>query len=375
MEMPLQSSGLDKTWLQQLGREFSRSLVNNAHLGAYLEPLLQSIRPYWTAIGHRARVVGLRDESAEIFTLVLEPMDGWAGFQAGQFVELSIDLDGRRLSRCFSICSSPSYFEQTGRIELTIRIQDQGRVTPKLRSDLRVGKFIGISKAKGDFLLRQGDRPLLLIAGGSGITPFRSMLEEMSHQTIAPDTTLLYYCRTEDAHLFQAVFDSVANKHSNIRIVCIATSTQGRFHSGHLTEYCEDFQNRDIYLCGPGGLIALAQSTLTELGVSSEQIHLEHFGPAPVEVGTIAADGRVLFSRSSTTVEADSEKPESILTMAEENGLRPNSGCRMGVCGQCRCTKTSGVVYNTRTGLHSDTGTETIQLCVSVPIGDVTIQL
>ena len=375
METPLFNSRLDKSWLKQLGREFSRSLVNNAHLGSYLEPFLQSVRPYWTTTGHRARVLALRDESNEIFTLVLEPVGSWAGFHAGQFVELSLDLDGRRLSRCFSISSSPSHFAQTGRIELTIRIQEQGRVTPKLRSNLKVGQFIGLSDAKGDFQLEQTDSPLLLIAGGSGITPFRSMLEEMFHQENARDTTLLYYCRAEDSHLFQPLFESLTNKHSNIKIVCLATSSQGRFQFGHLLDYCEDFQDREIYLCGPGGLIQLAQSTLTELGVSSEQIHLEHFGPAPVEIGTIAVDSRVLFSNSSKTIDADSEKPESILTMAEENGLRPNSGCRMGVCGQCRCTKTSGVVYNTRTGLHSDTGTETIQLCISVPVGDVTIQL
>jgi stearoyl-CoA 9-desaturase NADPH oxidoreductase len=375
MHMPIQSPVASRSWLKDLGREFSRAMVNSPDPGSYFEPLIQAFLPSWTALGHRAQVVGLRDEKPQVFTLQLKPLGAWPGFQAGQFVELSLDLNGRRLTRCFSISSSPSHFAQTGQIELTIRIKPQGRITPMLYSDLLRDQVLEISKAKGDFVLANGQNRLLYIAGGSGITPFRSMLQELSQSQNTANAMLLYYCSNEGDHLFSKEFDRLAAAYPHLKVVRIVTRQQGRFHADHLAEYCADYRQRDVYLCGPAGLIQSARSILKDAGVPRTQIHVEHFGPAPVDREGLQAKGRVLLNGSSKTLETSDEESGSILAMAEQHGLRPQSGCRMGLCGQCRCTKTSGVVYNTRTGLYSDTGKERIQICVSVPVGDVAIEL
>ena len=163
-----QTPSSENHWYRHLGREFSRSMVNNPELGSYLEPLIQRFRPYWSTTGHRARVINLIDESPQVFSITLKPSKDWPGFQAGQFIEIYTEQDGRRLTRCFSISSSPSSFKVDGTITLTIRVQDQGRVTPRLRNHLQAGDFIGLSKAQGDFTLSKALRPRLLIAGGSG---------------------------------------------------------------------------------------------------------------------------------------------------------------------------------------------------------------
>lgn len=362
-------------WYRQLGREFSRAMVNNAELGSYLEPFIQQFRPYWSTTGYRARVVKLTPESAEVFTITLKPSRDWPGFEAGQFIELYTEQDGRRLTRCFSISCAPSWFQKDGTITLTIREQHQGRVTPKLRRDLRPGAFIGISKAKGDFTLSQSCAPRLFIAGGSGITPFRSMIQELSEQPGTQDTTLMYYSGQEGSHLFEQELKALSRTQPHINVQMIATEHRGRFSAQELTEFCPDFSKRDIYICGPTGMIQSAIKICREAGAPEHQIHFEYFGAAPIDSTSLDTQGLVVFQKSGTSASNPEGHPQSILTLAEQSGLNPKSGCKMGLCGQCQCTKTSGVVYNTKTGLRSDTGKESIKLCISVPVGDVAVEL
>jgi ferredoxin-NADP reductase len=362
-------------WMKHIKEEFSRAIVNNAHLGSYIEPMVQSFQPHWTLSGYRARLVKRQDENKHVFTITLKPSKNWPGFCAGQFIEIYTEQNGQRLTRCFSISSSPCSFAKHGTIELTIRIQENGRVTPALHQDLKAGQFIGISEAKGDFILSEKPSPLLLVAGGSGITPFRSILQEMSHQQKAPNTTLLYYAQDQDSHLFKQELEQLASQHSNINIVCISTKVAGRFRIGHLLQHCADYTSCNIYICGPTGMIQSVNKILLDTGMNDAQIHFEYFGAAPIEGVNTDTEGRVLFSKSTKSVASLPGQPESILTLAEQSGVNPKSGCKMGLCGQCQCTKTSGVVFNTKTGLTSDTGKESIKLCISVPVGDVTIDL
>jgi ferredoxin-NADP reductase len=350
-------------------------MVNNAEFGSYLEPLIQQFRPYWSTTGYRARVVKLIDESPRVFSITLKPAKGWSGFSAGQFIEIYTEQDGRRLTRCFSISSSPSSFKIDGTITLTIRVQDRGRVTPQLRTNLQAGDFIGLSKAQGDFTLSKTPRARLLIAGGSGITPFRSMLGEISQEADAQHTTLLYYSGHKGSHLFEQKFRELAQAHSHINVKFLETKRDGRPNIQHLLEHCPDFSQRDIYICGPTGMIQAARNMCTQAGTPAAQIHFEYFGAAPIESTALDTQGLVVFNKSGKSATSQASQPQSILSLAETSGLNPKSGCKMGLCGQCQCTKTSGVVYNTKTGLRSDTGKESIKLCISVPVGDVAVEL
>ena len=361
----------------KLHREFSRAMVNNPRLSSFFEPFIQTVLPAWSNIATHTRVVGLRDESPTTFSLVLKPSRQWSGFDAGQFVELAVQLNGRRVSRYFTISSSPNYFNDTGLIELTIQEQPGGLVTPYLRQSLRAGDYIQLSHAQGNFTQPESS-PLgsqLFIAGGSGITPFRSMLEEMLHQRTPRETTLLYYARHEHEHLFAKEFSEVTAKHPQVKVVYISSKSQGRFNHTHLQQHYKGLKPSDVFICGPAGMIQSAQNTLIHHGVPRESLHCEYFGPPPREVNTELTEGRVSFTKSNVLVSTSSTQEQSILALAESSGLKPNHGCRMGVCGQCRSTKSSGIVRNLQTGSQSDTGCETIQLCISVPVGDVTIAL
>lgn len=364
---------------------FSQALTQHNTFTGYFQPLIQLLVPHWSSDAYRAKVVEIRDEMADMYTLVLKPQSGlidrdWPAFKAGQFIELMVEKDGSRTLRCFSISSSPAYYEKTGLIELSIRIQQQGRITPWIRQQLSPGSLVNISAAQGDFVLPQSthsnDKPekLLFIAGGSGITPFRSMLQQLDQTKAALDIHLMYYSRDDQQVLFQHEFQQLEQQFDGLSITFVDSEKDGFICTEHLQAYCSDYYQRNAFICGPSPMIQQARKVLAELDVEKNNINFEFFGAAPLE-SVSGSEGAVLFQASDKTVLSKQDRPNSLLEQAEEAGITPVSGCRIGVCHQCICKKKSGVVFNTRTQEYSDTGHEEIQLCISVAQGDVVLDL
>lgn len=361
---------------------FSQALTQHSSFSGYLQPLIQMLMPLWTTDAYRAQIIEIRDEMADMYTLVLKPQTGlidrqWPNFVAGQFIELMVEKDGARTLRCFSISSSPAYYTKTGYIELSIRIQQQGRITPWIRQQLALGSLVNISAAQGDFILpeemiySQKPEKLLFIAGGSGITPFRSMLQQQAAEL---DIHLLYYSRNNQQIVFQHEFEQLQKEHPSITITFVDSEADGFISVEHLQNYCSDFYQRTAFICGPSPMIQQARKVLTEQGITQAKINFEFFGAAPIELEN-SAQSIVNFQVSEKIVISEKDKTLTLLEQAEEQGLTPVSGCRIGVCHQCICKKKSGVVFNTRTQEYSDTGSEEIQLCISVAQGDVVLDL
>ncbi|MGM0564681.1 MAG: ferredoxin reductase [Pseudomonadota bacterium] len=368
----MNASQTKQNLLQRAYRQFSMALVNSGSLTHYFEPLFEPYSPLGGFAHQRAEVVGLRWESDQVYTVVLRPNKMWGGFEAGQFIELGVEYNGARMTRCFSISSSPDQWRREGTIELSIRVQSEGKITPWLPRALQLGQSVGLSKAQGEFTRVASASRHLMVAGGSGITPFRSMLQEAASRGDESDITLLYYASSAGQHLFEEEFRQAAERCPNLRLVFVASDSDGRLNAAQLEQHCPDFARREIYLCGPNGLIQGARDLFSDLGVADSQVHYEHFGPAPIDYDSAATGGRVVLRVSGAEVDADGTR--SLLDEAESTGARPQAGCRIGVCHQCKCRKASGVVLNTRTGTLSDSGPEDIQLCISVPVGEVEIE-
>lgn len=376
------------TLMQKRWSWFSQSLTQHDTFSGYFQPLIQMVFPLWTTDAYRASIVEIRDEMPDMYTVVLKPKKGildrhWPSFKAGQFIELMVEKAGVRTLRCFSISSSPAYYEKTGFIELSIRIQANGRMTPWMRNQLKVNDLVNISEAKGEFVLPDDiytstqNKKLLFIAGGSGITPFRSMLQQQAQFSgLIPklDIHLLYYSRDDQQILFKKELDQLEKEYPSLTITFVDSEKDGFINEGHLQGYCSDYYQRSTFICGPAPMIQQARKVLSQLDVSSDQIHFEFFGAAPLDLES-NAQSAVLFQSSNKTVVSEKDKVSTLLEQAEEQGISAVSGCRIGVCHQCICKKKSGVVFNTRTQEYSDTGSEEIQLCISVAQGDVVLDL
>lgn len=365
--MTQSTSTKQKNWLSQ-------ALTNHHSVKAFFEPVVQIIKPNWQANSYQAKVIENRTESDLVYSLVLKPAKHWPSFEAGQHIDIQVEINGSRYSRTFSLSHSPEYHTETGLIELTIRKQQHGKVTPWLAANLQAGSTIHLSKARGDFTLPQHTTPLLLIAGGSGITPFRSFLHQLATTVADQDVHLIYYNQAIEP-LFATEWLQLHQLMPNLTVSLIDTAQQGVISSKQLTQTCKDFKQRVAYICGPLGLITTSRDLLLDLGMKDEDVHHELFGPKPINPSIRNQAGQVVFSLSGKTVDTTANQTQSLLELAEASNTNPISGCRMGVCHQCKCHKKQGVVYNTLTESYSDTGAEDIQLCISVAVGDVTLDL
>jgi ferredoxin-NADP reductase len=358
----------------------AQALTNHNSFKDFIEPIAQLIRPNWQSSGCFAQVVNKRIESKLVYSLILKPSKKWPIHIAGQHVSIQVEINGVRYHRIFSISCSPSFFQQSGLIELTIRLQDHGKVTQWMAKNLESGDAIRISEPQGQFTLPLHNQPLLLIAGGSGITPFRSFIHQLNANNATQDIHLVYYNQSTTP-LFLTEWQQLNQSMHNFKVSLIDTDVSGLISAEQITDTCPDLIQRTAYLCGPYGLITTSRDILIELGVDSSNIHHELFGPKPISTTknntTANLDddlvSQVTFSQSNKKV--DDVAQQTLLEVAESAALNPPSGCRMGICHQCKCTKQQGVVYNTLTNTYSDTGTEDIQLCISMAVGDVTLVL
>lgn len=361
---------------------FNLSLFNSRRAGDYFEYLLQGIDPMWSATECRARIVDVRDETADTRTWVLRPTASWNGFKAGQHLHIGMEINGARQTRTFTISSTPREWAQQGTISLTVKKVPNGRVTPWMHEHLLPGAVVSISQAAGEFQLpAEPEGALAFIAAGSGITPIASQLNTLASCNMPVPTTLLYFARTEQDFIFGNNLTALAKSAPRFKLHLIASDggskksrsalPQGMISAEHISAVLKG-KPEHIYVCGPHPFRELTKQLLAEQGYPHHCIHEEAFGLPPV-LRTEGAPVTVQFSRSKTATTTD--QPGTLLELAEQSGLKPASGCRMGICYTCKCTKKSGQVRNVITGEISSNDEEDIQICVTTPVSDVELAL
>jgi ferredoxin-NADP reductase len=342
-----------------------------------IDRYLELVNPMVTVRDLRAEITGVRRQTADTVTLTLRPTWQWEGFKAGQFVQVGVVINGVRHTRCYSPANSQHGDKRT--IELTVKAHPEGLVSQHLRNNARVGEVIDLSQSGGQFHLPDV-RPdnVLLVSGGSGITPVLSMLRTLVDEGYRGRVTFLHYAYTEKDVTYLHELRSIAAAHDNIDLVLAYTDEnaggdlQGFFGIEHLKAAAPWYEEAETFLCGPPGLMKSVQALFGELGLS-ERLHTEEFQPAPLAIDDDETpSGTLTFSDSNAAKE---NSGASLLEEAESAGLSPEFGCRMGICFTCTAVKTSGCTKSLLTGELNDNPDEPIQLCVSKAVGDVTIRI
>ncbi|TWS17681.1 ferredoxin reductase [Tsukamurella asaccharolytica] len=317
----------------------------------------------WTDIRGRVTAVSRRTDRTVTFTVA--PTRQFEGFEAGQFIQVSVVIDGVRQTRCFSPASS---HHQGGDLEFTVTADADGHVSKYLREHLAVGDVLGLTPAAGTFTLpgTPGNRPahIRLISGGSGVTPVLSMVRTLVDEGHDGAVDVLHFCRDSADNPYREELERLAQL-PNVSVTFEYTRAGGR-HLG--PEHLEDLG--DIgFACGPAPLLEAAKQLYSDAGV---ELRIEEFTPPVAAAPSGEATGTVRFTESGTQVDNDGR---SILDQAESSGLFPESGCRMGICFSCTAIRKSGCTTNILTGESSDEPDQHIQVCISAPAGDVEIAL
>lgn len=210
-----------------------------------------------------------------------------AGFQfkAGQFVNVTLveppETDAEGNSRSFSMASAP--FET----DLIVATRIRDTAFKRVLKAMPTGSEVSIAGPFGSFTLRQNSRPAVFLAGGIGITPFRSMLLQAARERLSRRLFLFYSNRRpEDAPFLDELLGFEA-KTDGFRVIGTMTDMQksrrawqgetGYINGAMLTKYVGDLAAPIYYSAGPPGLVAAMQKMLSEAGVGEDDIVTEEF--------------------------------------------------------------------------------------------------
>jgi ferredoxin-NADP reductase len=324
-------------------------------------------------VAHRAM------ECEKIVSLHLEAADGAAlpPFRPGQFLTFRLrDASGRAIPRNYSISSDP---QDLSHYRISVRREEHSRVGARhMHGAMPVGATIEATEPKGRFWLDGSSRrPVILLAGGIGITPLMAMAHALARD--GGRRSRLVHDWEDGPRPFEAELQAMAAA-PNFRAVQSSVSRD-------VLESLLPIGDYEAYLCGPEAFMQTAYDLLLELGLREERIAYEFFGPAKrlvagggaavaapppaVAVGPVE-DGAILitFAKSGRAAVWDGGS-RTLLDFAEARGLAPAFSCRNGVCNTCIC-KVEGEVRYIEEPLEAP-GAGQALLCCSVPVGSVTL--
>ena len=337
---------------------------------------LEQVNPMWAATEVRARIVDIRREvdvpgHPPVATITLQPTSTWRGHRAGQHVQLGVEINGaRRTTRVFTISSPDS--GPGDRFTVTLRANydlPPGRsVSRFLVEQARRGQLVHLSQAQGDFVLPDRmPEHVLFISGGSGITPVMSMLRSLQRRTHRGRVTFVHYARSPEHQIFAEELADVRASGYGVDVHLLHPELGAPALSPMwLERLVPGYRGVPTWACGPAPLIEAVRAAYD----GSDALRIEYFKPPAAGGG--AAGGRVRFTGSGTTAD---NTGAPLLDQAEAAGLTPESGCRRGICFTCTARKSEGTVRNVVTGAESSLPDEDIQVCVSAPVGDCSVDL
>ena len=310
------------------------------------------------------------------------PVGHHMSFRPGQFLTFNWTIEGKAFPRCYSICSSPL---QTGYVEITPKRTANGHVSIFLNDKASIGLTVGVSGPAGQFCFDEAEhRRIVLIAGGSGITPFMSMLRYIDDRCLSTDVTLLYFVRTRHDIIFEAELKGLEDRLPHFQLVTVLSQPDSSWMglTGHLSKdlieiNVDDPRSSAFFICGPPAMMQAARDLLESLKVEPEQIKQESFGAGLAtrfnNENQTSQMALVEFARSKQARMASTSA--TLLEIAEAGGIQLPYGCREGQCGTCATKLLKGRVrMQSENGLTPELKqTGYVLLCVSRPQGDVTI--
>ncbi len=289
-------------------------------------------------------------------------------YQAGQYITVSKWLAGEQQSRCYSLCSSPN----KGELKIAVRKTEKGLVSNFLNQDLKVGDELIVEGPFGDFVYpfaeaKQVDH-LVLIAGGSGITPILSIVETALGEGSSASILLIYACRNRDSIMFFEDLERLKQAHRDrltVRYVVGQGSDQssaqdrvqaldlhGRLDAPLMKQLLPELsdskqtgviQNTEFYICGPEGLKNGVLDLLEKACVCDERVHVEQFVSTLTQpMGTLYPVNVSLADGNRHTLSVASN--QTVLEVAKAEGVQLPHACGSGTCGSCKFKVEQGAV-------------------------------
>lgn len=296
-------------------------------------------------------IVRVVQETPDARSFVLEVPEALRerfAYRAGQFLTFRVPWEGSSLIRCYSLSTSPDVDRE---VQVTVKRVEGGRVSNWFHDGLRQGDRIEVLPPSGRFVLHESDAPLLLFAGGSGITPVLSLLKS-ALATTRRSIRLFYANRDAESVIFRRELDELERRHADrLSVVHHLDAEVGFAGADQVARQLEGLEDPHCYLCGPGPFMALVEETLRARGVDGGRIFIERFVSFPddeaprIELSAEAeAPAELIVHLGGRTHRVPYEKGQSILRAVLAAGLEPPFACEEGYCGSCAAHRLQGEV-------------------------------
>lgn len=331
------------------------------------------------------KVSAIIPETNTTKTLRLVPLEGYLPpFQAGQYINLLVEIDGIRTGRPYSISSPPN---QMAYYDITIRRIANGFVSDYLLDRVKVGDRLESTGPAGHLYYNPlfHGQDLVFLAGGSGVTPFTSMIREVTDRGLDRKIHLFYGCRKPDEAIFHEELQIRAARYPNFTYDLVISEPEagydgltGFLDANLLQKALGSFDGKTFYLCGPQEMYNFCLPELKKLGVPGRRIRQEVFG-SPAKIYQEAAWPKEVPADKVFTVKLSSGREipaiasESLLTSLERAGIIVENCCRSGECSLCRVKMLNGKVYQPENVLlrKSDQEAGYIHSCAAYPLSDL----
>jgi 3-ketosteroid 9alpha-monooxygenase subunit B len=305
---------------------------------------------------HALRVAEVIEETHDAKSIVFaipEALRQVFRYRAGQFLTLEVPWAGTMLRRCYSLASSPQCDPAP---KVTVKRVKDGRASNWINDHVRAGDTLSVLPPEGRFVLTDTEGPLVLFAGGSGITPVISLVKT-ALVTSSRKVVLLYANRDERSIIFKSELGALSAKHPQRIELMHHLDDQKGFVSGEdVRAFAALGEARGVfYICGPGPFMETVERGLLGAGVDPTRVRIERFislpdpGAEPSTVPVPAAEGAL---PSEIEVELRGQKHAvaykeglSILKAAREAGLDAPYSCEEGFCGCCAARLLEGRVH------------------------------
>lgn len=305
----------------------------------------------------RLLCVDVHDETHDVKSFTFVSPEGKAfDFEAGQHLSLELEIDGLPESRCYSMSSSPA---RRKAITITVKRTEGARVSNWLHDNLVAGMIVKALGPLGAFV-RPAAAPtkLLLLSGGSGITPLMSIVRDIADAAQDADVIFIHAARTPRDLVFRSELCVLAERMKGLRLYFLPEQVtgerswaglSGRISKEFLALAVPDLSERLIMCCGPAAFMKAARSFSAALGSPADAYREESFEGTGIEepgiappISPQARTFTVEFAKQTRSIEVAGG--QTVLSCAKKAGIRLPSSCANGLCGTCKSRLVSGSV-------------------------------
>jgi ferredoxin-NADP reductase/DMSO/TMAO reductase YedYZ heme-binding membrane subunit len=360
-------------------------------------------RPFWSG---ELKVARIFDETPDIKTFRLVAADGGPlpfDYTAGQYLNLTLMIDGARVTRSYTIASSPTRRDSC---EISVKRASDGHGSRHLHETWREGSVVRVSAPAGRFVFVPDQaKRCVLIAGGVGITPMMSTVRSLTDRCWPGEIYLVFSVRTLRDFAFRDELAYLQARFPNLHVEVTLTKdpdaawtgARGQVTRALLERFVPDLRHGPILLCGPDPMMtAMRRLLVDELGVPDAEVLQEAFVSPPAQATSASAGdaaavaiaaasnasaseamkgeaASVRFQRAGKT--ADLPADLTVLEAAEDAGVAIPFECRSGICGQCKTRLISGkVTMDVQDALTPDDRSRRLILaCQARAVGDVVV--